>query len=581
MAALNISEVDFFKQKDNLKTFYASQNEFLDFDFEGSAINILLDALAYTSHYAGVHLNMASSEMFLGSAQLRSSVVSKSKDMGYIPYQMSAAKVIIGLSITPADSPIVIDVPKGTEFSVSLDGNSYTFVTTQSYQLQDKIGNGVYIGDVEAIQGKLMYEEWVYDATDPTQKFVILNKQIDPSTLQINIQHNTTGGTIEAWSLADNIISLDRTSKSYFIQETSNGSVEVYFGDDIIGAKPIHDNLIKVSYIATDGILGNNMHLFSLVGSIDGYSPEQFALSVASASGGGGEKETIESIKISAPLSYATQSRAVVPSDYRSLVKSKFGFLESISVWGGEDNNPPQYGKVFLAAKPTYGNVLSNVTKTEITKYLKSLNIVGIRPDVIDADFVYVNVVSDVEFQETLTTDRASDISTKVSNAVISFFDSDVVSFGSELIYSSLVSIINSASSAIKGNLTHLYLSRHFTPSDTDLTSVSLDYANAVLENTVFSSTWLFGGDSYKIVDDGLGNLHEYKNDIKSGLLGAIGSVDYETGVVNILAYQFNISPNTQIDFKVTPTKNNVLSTRNILIRLDVTSPVINAVGLK
>jgi len=577
--SINISNIEFDAVKSDIKIYLAGQNEFRDFDFEGSAMSTLIDVMAYTSHYMGVHSHMSFNEMFLDTAKLRSSVVSNAKSIGYTPRSIQSATATINLSITPAVNPgTPISIPQGTEFTSNVSNVNYIFTVLTSTTLVDDVVTGTYTGDVVVSQGKLLTTEWTYNVNSTSQKFVLTDPNVDASSISLKVQYNSSGGAINTWSRASSIIAVTKTDRSFFVQENSTGRSEIYFGDDIVGQKPVNNNLITASYIVTDGSVANNISVFALSGSVSSYASNEFTITTVNPSSGGSDKETEESIRITAPLNYAAQNRAVVVNDYEAIIKSQYGFIESLSIWGGEDAVPAQYGKVFLSVKPTYGNTISPTKKAEMITFLKGYNVVGITPQFVDADFVYVTVTTSSEYYESQTNQSVSTIKSKIETAITDYFASNTVAFKSDLIYSALMNAIDSADVSIKGNLTSIGLSKTHLPQAGTKETTILDFSNVLKIRSIITDSWTYLSDTYYIADDGIGNLHEYKNGIKSVFI--VGSVDYTTGVVTYSSYAIPITTNATVTTRCVPAENNIKSARNTLIRIDGT-PTVTVTGIK
>ena len=368
---LEISALDFDQVKANLKTFLQSQSEFQDYNFEGSGFSILLDLLAYNTHYLAYNTNVVANEMFLDSADLRSSIVSLAKMLGYTPTSPRAPIANIDVLINNG-SGTSITMSKGTVFTTSVSGTSYQFVTNSDHTIAPS--SGVYrFSNINLYEGTLTTYKYTVDSSDPDQKFVIQTNRADTSTLKVKVQNSSIDTTTTTYTLATGITELSSTSKVYFIQEIEDGKFEVYFGDGVIGQSLSDGNIVILEYVVTNTTDANGASTFSLSGSIDGFS--NVTITTNSSAQGGSVGQTKESIRYNAPLQYAAQDRAVTTTDYETLVQEIYPNAQSVSAWGGEDDETPVYGVVKIAIKAASGSTLTDATKTSIVTQLKKYNV--------------------------------------------------------------------------------------------------------------------------------------------------------------------------------------------------------------
>lgn len=572
-------DLDFNSIKANLKTYLESQAEFTDHNFEGSALNVLLDALAYATHYNAVTANMVMSEAFLDSAQIRKNVVARVKDINYFPRQISSALATINLSITPTIDPNtgsggIITVPKGTRFTSSVDSSSFTFVTTDDVQLDDLDVIGTYEADIIINQGVFRTQTFI-KSSEHTQRFVLTQVDVDANesyfTVNIRLTEQTTA--ITNYARSTSIVGIDGDSEIYYIQEAENGNVEIYFGDGNLGKAIVDNNAIDVNYLVTKGKDANDASVFTLIDNVvDGptYNISDFTVTTIQQASGGSEEESIESIKFNAPLVNATQERAITIADYRSLLLNKYPAIESLNVWGGEDNIPPQYGKVFIAVKPIYGLTISPATKEDITdSILIRYSAIGITPEIIDAEYTYINVTTLVTYDDEKTILKIGEMTSSVISGINSYFTSSVSSFSTDFRFSKLTSFIDSIDGSIVGNNTSISLSKKITPISSASTNANLQYNAAINAGSVQSNIW-YDPDvtttTWEIRDDSIGKIHFYKDGILHG--ASIGLVDYENGIIDLIGAVFKTqTSNQEIIIQATPTDNNVqLATNNIML---------------
>ena len=391
---LEISALDFDQVKANLKTFLQSQSEFQDYNFEGSGFSILLDLLAYNTHYLAYNTNVVANEMFLDSADLRSSIVSLAKMLGYTPTSPRAPIANIDVLINNG-SGTSITMSKGTVFTTSVSGTSYQFVTNSDHTIAPS--SGVYrFSNINLYEGTLTTYKYTVDSSDPDQKFVIQTNRADTYTLKVKVQNSSIDTTTTTYTLATGITELSSTSKVYFIQEIEDGKFEVYFGDGIIGQSLSDGNIVILEYVVTNTTDANGASTFSLSGSIDGFS--NVTITTNSSAQGGSVGQTKESIRYNAPLNYARQDRAVTTTDYETLVKELYPNAQSVSAWGGEDDETPVYGTVKIAIKAASGSTLTNTTKNSIITQLRKYNVASVRPEIVDPETTQKILTSTVRF---------------------------------------------------------------------------------------------------------------------------------------------------------------------------------------
>jgi len=476
---LKVSELDFDTIKSNLKNFLGDQNEFADYDFDASAMSVLLDVLSYNTHYNAFYLNMIVNEMFLDTASIRNSVVSRAKHLGYTPQSVRGAKAYVDLTITPADTPSSIIIAKDTQFASSVNGISYIFSTTGSTTLNVN-SNGVYTtANVEISQGVPLTHRYTANTENPDQRFILPNANTDTSTLTVRIQTSAENTNVFTYTIANDTTTVTSTSNVYFLEEAEDGKYEIIFGDDVIGRKPVSGNIILLSSLIADGQDPNGATTFNPVGSVGGYS--NVSVSTLTAASGGSLRDSINKIKFNAPRSYQAQNRAVTINDYKRMLERDYPAAEAVVAWGGETNDPPVYGKVYLAIKPASGLTLSTATKKFIKDtVLANRNVVSVTPEVTDPDYLYVTVDTTIKYNSTNTTLTAASIESLLTNTVYQYGQTDLGSFADQFRYSPLIKKIDETESAIESSLTTVKLRRTFTPTLNVATSYTLKYSNKI-----------------------------------------------------------------------------------------------------
>lgn len=571
--SLPVTNIDFNEIKSQLKDFLRNQTEFVDFDFDGSAMSVLLDVMAYTVHYMAIHANLSISEIFLDSAVLRNSVVSKAKELGYFPRQIFGATATVKLSITPAINPNApIIIPKNTKFSTVIDNVNYEFVTTDSgLLLEETLNPGTYSGDINITEGVFDTQTWVYDALDTDQRFIILQKNIDVRFLSVDVADSVGSPTIVAWSPVGSFVNITPLDKVFFMQEVNDERVEIYFGDDVLGAALIDGNEITAEYLTTKGVDANGAGVFELINDIGIYLKGEFTVTTVYKAGGGADAESIASIKHIAPKFYQMQNRAVSADDYRTLLLANYGDIETVSVWGGENAVPPQYGRVFVSIKPLSGDTLSPGAKEYIqTEILEKYNVVGIIPELIDPEYTYLDIVSEVIYDREKTSLGQGDIVNKVQTAIETYFSDKLSQFDTTFRFSRFVAAIDAADVSILNNRTDVFMTKKFDTISGSRTYV-ISFNNAIKKGTVVSEEYDRGGaDTYQLVENTLTEkLDEYKNG--SLLNSGIGIIDYENGQITLQGYNFQVAL-SGYSLTVVPELEDIETLRNNLLLLGVTT---------
>jgi len=478
---LKVSELDFDAIKTNLKNFLRDQNEFADYNFDASGMSVLLDLLAYNTHYNAFYLNMIVNEMFLDTASIRSSVVSRAKHLGYTPTSVRGAKAYVDLTIYPADTPSSIVIDKDTQFSSTVDGIAYIFATSNSYTVNAD-SNGTYlVANVELTQGIPLTHRYTANTQDPDQKFILPNANTDTSTLTVRIQTSATNSNLHTYTIANDTTTVNSTSNVYWLEEREEGRYEVVFGDGILGRKPVDGNIIILSSLVSDAEAPNGARTFTPVGSVGGYA--NVTVATLSTASGGSVKDTISKIKFNAPKNFQAQNRAVTINDYIRILQRDYPAAESIVAWGGEENDPPVYGKVYIAVKPRVGQTLSTAAKETIkTTILGKRNIVSITPEVQDPDYLYVTVNTIVKYDSSRTTRSSDAIKSLVSNTIYNYGVDNLGLFSNEFRYSPMVKKIDETETSIESSLSTVKLKRTFTPSLGLSTSYILKFSNEIFQ---------------------------------------------------------------------------------------------------
>ena len=476
---LTVSELDFDTIKTNLKNFLGDQNELTDYNFDGSTMSILLDLMAYNTHYNAFYLNMAVNETFLDTASVRNSVVSRAKHLGYTPTSVQGGKAYVDLTIYPTDSPSTITIAKSTQFTSTVNGISYVFSTTGSTSISVDADGAYTTANVELSQGIPLSHRYTANTNDPDQGYFLPNANTDTSTLVVQVQSSATVTNTYTYSVANDTTTINSTANVYFLEEAENGKYEVLFGDDVTGRKLTSGNIVILTALVADATDPNGAKVFTATSGVGGYS--NVTVSTLSTSSGGAEKDSLSDIKFNAPRSYQAQNRAVTVNDYIRILQRDYTAAESVIAWGGEENDPPVYGKIYIAVKPTSGLALSTSTKNYIKNtVLSNRNVVSITPEIQDPDYLYITTTSTVKYDSTQTSNTAATIKSLITNTIYQYGVTNLGLFSNEFRYSPLIKKIDETETAIESSLNTVKLRRTFPPTLNTASSYTLKYSNEI-----------------------------------------------------------------------------------------------------
>ena len=597
---LNISELDFTKIKDNLVGFMSNQAEFVGYNFKGSSFDVLLDILAYNTHYNSYYANMIANEMFLDSATLRNSVVARAKHLGYLPRSTRGSKAIVNLTITPTDAPAVISIAKNTQFQGDVEGVSYIWCTANSYSVNIN-SNGVYtVSSVDLTQGIPVTHRYTANTGDADQKFILPNANVDTDTLTVSIQTSLTDTESFTYSTANDITTVNATAQVYFLDEDVDGKYEVQFGDGILGKKLANGNIIVLSSLISDADSTNGAKSFTVVSDVGGYA--NVKIETTAAASGGAEAADIQEIKFQAPKSFDAQNRCVTIHDYVSLVKREYSGAESAVAWGGEDADPPVYGKVYIAVKPSSGTTLSTANKEYIkSTILAKRNIVGITPEIADPDYLYMKVKSTVKYDSTKTTNSASVIKSTITTAVVDHGANQLQDFDKSFRYSNLIKAIDEAEVSVKSNQTSVSIKRFLYPLLGASEAYTLKFSNEIYHpSNTFWGAVSSGEFSYRDtantlwtgckIQDANGVAQVYRTSGQDRILvdSDVGTIIYSTGKMSLVGFfpiaigSVSTGNTTALEVTVVPSSSDVLPLREQIILIesgDVTITMVDDAG--
>jgi len=486
---LNITTLEFEDIKQNLKDFLTTQSTFKDYNFEGSAMSILINLLAYNTYYNAYYLNMLANESFIDTAVVRNSLLSKAKELNYTPTSRRAPTAIINLTVTPpgGNTQGTLTLDRFTEFQAeTIDGINYTFVAGDAHTSYKE--NGVFpFTDIELKAGTPQTVTFTYDpVNNPRSEFSLPNDDIDTSTLQVVVQESSINAVSMIYNKSEDITDSDATTAVYYLSTSVDNLYKLVFGDGQISRALSNGNIIVASYLTTDGDLANRANSFA-TGSIGGFS--NVAVTPVSAAAGGSEREEAESIRFVAPLNYTAQGRCVTTKDYETLIRNRYPAINTITVWGGEENVPPVYGKVFISFAPKTNVIINDTEKQRIIdEIITPISMVTVTPVIVDPDYVYIKFATRVEVLTKLTTLTTEQISDVVKTAILNYTTQALNQFGSSYVSSKCGRAIDDSMPAIVGSSTEVRMAKRFTPSLNIAASYSVDFKTELHRSTFASA---------------------------------------------------------------------------------------------
>ena len=597
---INSSELDFDNIKTNLVAYMkATDTTFNDYNYEGSAMSTIIDVLAYVTHINSMNANFALNETFLDTSQLRSSVVSHAKLLGYTPRSISPSTAVINMTMnydataTPlwnhdgTNTPLPLSMPRGTKFSTNIDGVTYPMFASDTTTIN--FDSGWNFSNIKLEQGTLASINYTYQ-NNVFESYVIPATNVNTAAIKVTVTDSQSTSASKVYSINTNVVNLDGTSEVYFLEEGRDGYYEIKFGDNIIGKRPGNGNTITIEYATIpSGANVNGATTFTMTDSLVGNTDETITL--VSKAVGGAARETKEAIKFNAPLAHISQNRAVTPDDYKTIIKNEFADVEAVAVWGGEDNDVPDYGKVYVSIKPLSAEVLTEAQKTTIkTNILKPKNVVSITPVLVDPEYTYIDLEVFFKYNPNLATVTASGLSTAIRNTLVTHNNDVLKSFNGVYRDSNVVKKIDDTNIAIISNITRVKMTKKITPVLGEATKYTLKFNQALTDldattgttgSYVTSTIFTFAGSQAKLKD-----FYDSSSDTRiiqivdtSNLVLAtnVGDVNEEDGTVTLNSFQPTGLPTgqTTIDVTVKPASSDVSPTRNVLLTINTSTATI------
>ncbi len=532
---LQITDLEFNQIKSNLKSYLSAQSQFQDYDFEGSGMSVLIDMLAYNTHYTGYYANMLGNEMFMDSSSLRESVVSHAKHLNVMPTSVRTPTAKLDFTFTPAGTPTSLTIAKDTKFTSSINGVSYKFVTNTTTSVP-RSATGTYTATgVEIKEGKILNKSYTVNASDTAQRFIIPNANVDTTTLSVTVQNSSSDSTVYTYSdgNAVDVTTIKGTDKVFFLQEVESQKYEITFGDGAVGKQLSDANIIFIEYIVTGGTLANKASTFTASGSVAGLTSANYILTTTTDATGGADIQTTTSLKFLAPKLYQAQKRATTKDDYKAILLEQRPDIESITVYGGEDADPVQYGKVFIAVKPVGSASFSTTAKTAIkTDILKSSNVVTVIPELIDPIMYYLLIETTVNYDPVTNLTNENTLKTNINTSIQNYFQTNLEKFDQKFRYSKLVQDIDNTNSSVRNNKTTVKYQQRIIPGELGLTSTyTMNFNNVITEGSIVSTSFTASdGITYSLVDVG----------------GIIKVAKTTNGVVDSPAVYFTLPDGTQ-----------------------------------
>ena len=589
MALQQFTNLNFEDIKSSLKDYLRENSNFSDMDFEGSNLSILINTLAYNSYITAYNTNMVVNETFIDSATLRENVVSLARNIGYVPRSKSAAKTKVDYfisGISTSTSTMVFE--SGVVANGSVSNANYIFSLPE--EVTGTVSDGISQGTIEICQGQYLESQFVIDNSQPNQRFVLPNSDIDTSTIKVKVFESSSSSTSTEYNLATNIIGITSTSNIFLLQETTDERYELLFGDGVFGEKLESGNIVDVTYIKTSGKDGNGVAGFKFAGTLsdqDGATLNDFTatLNAQYPSENGDDIENLDSVRYYAPRVYSSQHRAVTASDYEAIIPSVYSNIESVSAYGGEELTPPQYGRVFISAKPKNGSFLSDFTKKDILSSLKNYSVAGIVPTFVDLKFLFVEIDTYIYYNPNFA-GNAETLKTSVVNSLASFATGkELNQFGGRFKYSKVLSLIDNVDNSITSNITTVRIRRNLISKINQFTQYELCFLNSFycnkdsfnIKTTGFTVSGISGTCFFtdQKVDDENGKLILFQiltDDSIKVLSNSFGTVDYKKGeiIIDTVNVTSTALTNNIIEVEANPDSNDILARNELYLQFEV-----------
>ena len=579
---LRVDELSFEGIKTNFKRYLQAQDQFRDYNFDGAGMSVLLDMLAYNTYYNSFYLNMVASEAFLTTAQKRNSVINLASSLNYVPRSTTSASITGTLLLTVANAPTSVTIPEFTEFTGSIDGVAYKFLNVNSKTIFSSAG--VFSDSITLKEGTLITTRYTVVSADADQRFLIPNSRIDTTTLNVTVLNSSVDSTTRTFTPSENLVELDATSLVYFLQETEDGLYELKFGDGVFGTALSNGNILVIRYLVSNGALANDINALTYSDTITNVTAATFTADDPAT--GGSARETVAQIKFNAPKSYEAQNRAVTAEDYKALLLSQ-ATVDSVVVWGGEDNDPPTYGKVFIAIKPTTGSVLTATEKLNlISSVINPKKILTVQTEIVDPEYIYIKIEVTIKYDAKKTSLSSDTISNLVSDTIKAYNDSDIDKFGTYFRYSKLSRLIDVSERSILSNVLIAEMQKEIDVQLGVGTRYEINFSNAIddatdgrpttqsfgVGNKITSNEFTLGGFSNCFLEDNNGLIRIYRVLGIENVAVSVnaGSINYVTGKIILTNFAPTAFADGGTTLKITasPQDKDILPLRNQIISI-------------
>ncbi len=596
MPLVNFSNVDFDGIKQSIKDYLRANSNFTDYDFEGSNLSAIIDTLAYNTYISSYNANMVSNEVFLDSATLRENVVSIARNIGYLPRSRKSSKTNISFSVDASSSNVSTLTLKSGPLALSASNfnkQSFTFCIMEDITVPvDSTGTAVF-DNINVYEGSYLNSVFVVNSSLPNQRFVLPNSGIDTNNIRVLVRDSSTSTVTRKYTQYDNLIGVDTDTPLYFLRETEAERYEVLFGDGVFGKSIEEPNQIEVTYLSCSGSVANGLSSFTYIGSLIDQNGATLTsgisgLTVNSVSSGGAEIESVESIKKLAPNIYASQNRAVTSTDFETLIPRIYPETESVSAYGGEETDPPQYGKVFISIKPYNGVFISDEVKRNIQLELRKYSVAGIVSEIIDLKYLFIEVDTNVYYNSNLTS-GSSQVVTSVTNNIINYANSTQLNkFGARFKYSKFIKVVDDSNEFITSNITIIHMRRDLSPSQNQFVEYSIGFGNQIhiksqigfnIKTSGFTVSGISGtvymGDSPN-ADLRTGTIFLFRLNSPTEpviVKRNIGTIDYVKGLIslnplNVLSTEV-VRGTPLIEVSACPHSNDIIGLQDLYLQMD------------
>ena len=595
---LRLDGLSFEQIRENFRTYLKAQDQFRDYNFESSGISTLVDILTYNTYYNAFYQNMIATETFLTTAQRRNSAVNIAKALNYTPRSVTSAKIIGNIAVSVVGSPAAITLPKYTKFKAVFNGETYYFLTQEAITIFRSAGGTYTLTDVELIEGSFVSERYIKDINDADQRFIISNATADTSTLVVRVQNSVSDSTVRVFNLTDNIVSLTSTTTAYFIEEVEDGKYQVTFGDGVIGTALTDGNVVYLEYIVSSGTAANGIKTLEFASTVANVTDITFTVGgTESQSFGGQERETLERIKFAAPKSYAAQNRAVTTEDYEAILLNEPN-VGSVIVWGGEDNDPPAYGKVFVAIRPLIGTALTATEKKNlIDTVLKPKKVLTVATEIVDPEYINIIITVNVKYDPDQTIETEASIKSKVLDTITNYNDTDLNQFSKYFRQSRLTRLIDTSDRAVLSTSVTVKMEKEVDVQLNSAAKYTINFSNPInpvtngrpathaygVGSQVASNEFSYGGFDKCFLDDNNGIIRIYRvsGTQNLGVSQNVGTINYSTGAIVLTDFKPTAFADGGVTLRVTavPADTDILPLRGQIVNIrdaDITINMIN-----